>query len=140
MEEAIALRNEAIDFVNANVGKIRKPPHAVFCSTSHCAKDFGFTNQFAFNIGTFGMALSPRGWKPFFVRHELIHHLQGERFGVLNNWLLKPDWLTEGMAYSLSEDPRRPLPAPFEEWATRFENWHSKIGSQEFWQAASDVK
>ncbi len=84
LQEAIALRNDAIQFVNSNIGQIASPSRAVFCSTRKCALEFGFINRFAYNVGTFGMGFSPLGWKPFLVRHELIHHLQDERLGILN--------------------------------------------------------
>ncbi|MDD2661758.1 hypothetical protein [Rhodoferax sp.] len=138
--EATALKAEAAAFVGMKVGRISHVPRAVFCSTAECAKAFGFTHQGAYNVGTFGLAISPRGWHPHFVRHELIHHLQNERLGTLNAWFFKPNWLLEGMAYSLSEDPRRPLPQPLEGWRSRFEQWLPSIGNQSIWQAAEKVQ
>ena len=138
--EAVALKAEAVAFVNQHVGQIQAVPRAVFCSTSECAKSYGFTNQGAYNVGTYGLVVSPRGWQPYFVRHELIHHLQNERLGSLNAWLFKPNWFLEGMAYSLSQDPRRPLPEPLEGWRTRFEKWYPAVGMESVWQAASALE
>jgi hypothetical protein len=52
----------------------------------------------------------------------------------------KPKWLIEGMAYSLSGDPRHPLGAPFELWRSQFETWHAHIAPNELWRAASEVR
>src|SRR5205814_1105649 len=104
-------------------------PRAVFCSTKACSESFGFTSQNAYTVATVGVVISNRGWKPYFVRHELIHHLQNERLGSLRTWLLKPVWFREGMAYSLSRDPRRPLPGPLQGYRSEFETWFKRVGS-----------
>ena len=134
--EAVKLRNDAVAFVNDRVGPLGPPPRVVFCSTPECAKSYGFTSQGAYSVGTIGVAISPRGWHDYFLRHELIHQVQAQRFGSLTAWLFKPNWLLEGMAYSLSEDPRRPLPAPLEGWRSHFEGWYSSVGTSKLWQAA----
>ena len=140
LSEATALKDEAVTFVNQHVGRIRTVPRAVFCSTPECAKAYGFTSQGAYNVGTYGVVVSPRGWHPHFVRHELIHHLQNEHLGSLNAWFFKPNWFLEGMAYSLSEDPRRPLPEPLEGWRARFEQWYPTVGMANIWQAAKALE
>lgn len=93
----------------------------------------------AYNVGTFGLAISYRGWRPHFVRHELIHHLQNERFGTWNAWLFKPTWLLEEMAYSMSDDPRKPLPQPLQGWRESFETWRLATRDQNIWEAAEAV-
>jgi hypothetical protein len=138
--EATELKNEAVAFVNQHVGRIEKIPRMIFCSTVECAKSYGVTSQGAYNVGTYGLVVSPRGWHRHFVRHELIHHLQNERLGSFNAWFFKPDWFKEGMAYSLSEDPRHPLPAPLEGWRARFEQWYSTIGAANVWRAAEALE
>jgi len=136
LAEAEALRRDALAFVAGKVGQIEHPPRTIFCSSMACANSFGFTSNGAYNVGTFGIAISYRGWKPYFVRHELIHHLQNERLGTLNAWLFKPKWLTEGMAYSLSEDPRRPLPQALQAWRDAYEQWRMANADKDIWQAA----
>lgn len=136
LAEATALKAEAVAFVNQRVGRIRHEPRTIFCSTSECAQAFGFTRQGAYNVGTFGLVVSPRGWHSHYVRHELIHHLQNERLGSMNAWLFKPEWFLEGMAYSLSDDPRRPLPGKPQVWRDRFEQWLPAAGMENIWQAA----
>jgi len=136
LPEAEALRDEALVFVSSRVGRLQAVPRTVFCSSAECAKAFGFTSQGAYSVGTAGVVIGPRGWHPHFVRHEFIHRLQCERLGSLNAWLFKPNWFLEGMAYSLSEDPRRPLPEPLEGWRREFEAWYPTVGLGNLWSAA----
>jgi hypothetical protein len=139
LAEAVALKSEAVAYVSSRVGRFDVVPRAVFCSSAACAKSFGFTHQGAYNVGTFGLVVGPRGWHPYFVRHELIHHLQNEHLGSLNAWFFKPSWFLEGMAYSWSENPRRPLPEPLEHWRHEFEIWYPAVGHQKLWHAAATL-
>lgn len=134
--EARELLAEAEAFVTIELGPLKKRRTAVFCSTATCASKFGLGRSVAFSVGTFGIIISDRAWRPHFVRHELIHQLQNERLGVLNAWLFKPSWLIEGMAYSRSQDPRRPLPEPLESWRTRYDAWERTAATQDLWSAA----
>ena len=134
--EAKALSEEAVLFVQSSVGKLQVVPRMVFCSTKECSRSFGFSSNGAYNVGTLGLVISHRGWHPYFVRHELIHHLQNERLGSLSAWLLKPDWFKEGMAYSLSEDPRVPLPEPLQGYRALFESWFKRVGAEHLWAEA----
>jgi hypothetical protein len=136
LEEATELKDEAVAFVQGKFGPMNKVPRIVFCSTQPCAKAFGFTSEGAYNVGTSGAVISPRGWKPYFVRHELIHHIQNEHLGILHAWLLTPAWFREGMAYSLSEDPRHPLPKNLEDYRVQFESWYGGIQPAALWSAA----
>ncbi|PLC07680.1 hypothetical protein CY658_10110 [Variovorax sp. RO1] len=136
MPEALALRAEALSFVSNRVDRVASVPRFVFCSQSACAESFGFTHQGAYHVGTSGVVIGPRGWQPFFVRHELIHHVQMENIGSLHALLFTPTWFIEGMAYSLSEDPRRPLPEPLEGWRSQFEAWYPNLSKQELWPVA----
>ena len=137
--EALQLRSEAISFVNTRIGLIRSEPRMIFCSSKQCDKAFGFTSNAAYNFGTFGLVISSRGWKPYFLRHELIHHLQNEQLGSLRAWILKPTWFREGMAYRLSEDPRKPLTQPFEEYRNTFDWWFSEIDPTNLWVEADKL-
>lgn len=137
-EEAARLHAEGMAFVSARVGAIQGMPKMVFCSTQACADAFGLGMRSAVTLGTFGTVVGPRAWKPFYVRHELIHYLQAERLGTLY-LLLKPQWFVEGMAYALSEDPRSPLGEPFESHRQKFLLWLPTIGSLTLWQAAGDL-
>jgi hypothetical protein len=134
--EALALYRVALGFVRTSVGALEAPPRAVFCSTAACSKDFGFTRVHAYTVGTFGIVIGDRAWRPFYVRHELIHHLQNERLGSLRTWLFKPTWFREGMAYSLSQDPRKPLPQPLEGYRAHFDAWLKDVGLAKLWVEA----
>jgi hypothetical protein len=135
-DEAEALYRDALEYVQASVGALRTAPRAVFCAAPACSEKFGFKKQNAYNVGTFAIVISHRGWRPYLVRHELIHHLQSERLGSLRNWLFKPAWFREGMAYSLSGDPRDPLAEPLQGYRSRFEAWSRQVGSAALWAEA----
>ncbi len=134
LAEASGLYAEAQGFVAARFGMPLQHPRVVFCATQACADAFGLGKRSAVTVGTAGTVIGPRAWKPFYVRHELIHQLQGERFGVLGT-LLKPGWLIEGMAYDLSEDPRPVLAEPWQGYRARFRAWHAQVGDAGLWTA-----
>ena len=137
-QTATQLYSEAVNFVSGNVGQIKGAPKVIFCSTQACADSFGLGARSAVTLGEFGTVISPRAWKPYYVRHEMIHYLEGEQIGVL--WLLfKPSWFVEGMAYALSEDPRKPLVEPYEGYRTQFLSWYSKIDKQALWLEAGKL-
>lgn len=141
MAEARALLKGAQSFVAAGIGAVRGRPTAVFCATAGCSAKFGLGRSVAFSVGDLGVIFSEKAWEPHFVRHELIHQRQNEQLGVVNAWLFKPSWLIEGMAYSRSEDPRRPLPEPMESWRDRYRAWESSIpASVTLWSAAERVQ
>ena len=136
LEQALLLRDESVSFVESRIGKLNRVPRYIFCSSAECTKSFGFTNNAAYHVGTFGIVIGPRGWHSHFARHELIHHLQMENIGSMHALLFTPTWFIEGMAYSLSEDPRRPLPQPLEGWRTQFEHWYPSVPTQDLWATA----
>lgn len=121
------------------VGPFQRVPRAVFCATPACADTFGIGRRAAEAVGNLGLVIAPRGWKPFYVAHELIHFRQAESLGNLAV-ATQPRWLIEGMAYALSDDPRHPLSEPFEQWRSRFEAWQAGLGTRDLWEAAKDVR
>lgn len=137
-QEASQLYQEALGFVSGSVAPIQKPPKVVFCSSKECADSFGLGARSAVTLGTFGTVIGPKAWKPYYVRHEMIHYLQGEHIGVIAT-LFKPTWFIEGMAYSLSEDPRQPLAEPFEDYRSRFNEWSKRTGKDHFWDEAGKL-
>ncbi len=134
--EATRLYRDALNSVQASVGALHSVPRAVFCATPACSDKFGFTAALAYDVGTFAIVISHRGWRPYLMRHELIHHLQNERLGWLRARLFKPEWWREGMAYSLSRDPRKPLPEPLEGYRSQFEAWFKQVGPARLWAEA----
>lgn len=134
-QEADALYDEALRFVGSSVGSIEKKPRVIFCSSETCFQSFGLGKRSAATIGTFGIVISPRAWKPYYVRHEMIHHLQNEKLGMIKAWR-EPKWFMEGMAYSLSEDPRPKLSEPFEQYRSQFESWYTQVGKERLWAEA----
>lgn len=136
--EAERLYAEAMAFVSERVGAVDGRPRFVFCSTEACAETFGLGERSAVTLGTTGTVIGPRAWKPYYIRHELIHQLQAQEIGTLR-LLLKPSWFSEGMAYALSEDPRPELMAPFQDDRARFQRWYADVGKAALWQRARSL-
>jgi hypothetical protein len=134
-QEAAELYDEALHFVDASVDVIENKPRVIFCNSDHCFQAFGLGKRSAATIGTFGIVISPRAWKPYYVRHEMIHHLQNEKLGIIKAWR-EPKWFMEGMAYSLSEDPRQQLSGPFEQYRSQFEGWYRLVSKERLWTEA----
>lgn len=120
---AVALLNNSKRYLEMQWGLSIGEAKIIFCSTEKCQSAFGLSQKAGFTLGTFGITIAPRGWKQHYVAHELIHYWQAENFG--NIALLNGErWLIEGMAYSLSNDPREKLHEPFESYRQRFNDWH----------------
>lgn len=134
--EAVTLYLDALRSVEASLGPLETRPLAVFCSTRACAQKFGFKGENAYNFGSYAIVIGDRGWKPHFLRHELIHQVQNQRLGSLRMWLFKPVWFREGMAYSLSGDPRNPLPEPLQGYRSAFDAWYRQVGPAHVWTEA----
>lgn len=122
-ESAIALFNAAKERLETQQGLIIDNPKMIFCSTEKCRTTFGLGTKAGFTLGAFGVAIAPRGWKEFYVAHELIHYWQADNFGSLVLLNGEP-WLIEGMAYALSNDPRQELHEPFETYRRKFSGWY----------------
>jgi hypothetical protein len=129
------LYDEALQFVDTKVAPIKSRPRVVFCQSDACAQSFGLGHSTAKTTDPFGIVYGPRAWKPYYVRHELIHHLQYEHLGIYRV-RRSPTWFIEGMAYSLSEDPRAPLPEPLEQYRLHFEAWLRSVGREHLWEQA----
>jgi hypothetical protein len=138
LQEATDLYQDSLKFISSAAGPFHKNPRVVFCSTEECFQNFGFKQASASTVGKSGIVISPRGWTSYYVRHEMIHHLQVEQLGILIHWL-GPEWFVEGMAYSLSEDPRQPLSNPWEQYRTEFSTWYQKVGKEHLWKEAHNL-
>ena len=136
--EATVLYDEALEFVHSSVGAIEQRPRVIFCSSQACFRSFGFDRAASHTVGTSGIVLGPRGWKSYYLRHEMIHHLQAERLGVIRRWLM-PNWFTEGMAYVLSHDPRPVIAEPWQGYRLEFERWYRSAGKEDLWAEAREL-
>jgi len=127
LAQARALRAEGARFVQARFGAFERQPRVLFCTTPECSAKFGMDGPIALTFGTAGIVIGHRGWRDYVIRHEMIHHRQGEVFGPTQTSLVLPKWFIEGAAYALSEDPRRPLPRQdIENWRKQFEAWQAQ--------------
>lgn len=124
--EARKLYLDALSNVESKLTEFDDKPLLVFCSTLSCFSNFGFDKAAGQSIGSFGAVIAPRGWKPHYIEHELIHQWQSETFGTLDTWMA-PSWLTEGMAYSLSDDPRERLSEPYQTYRAKFERLYGGL-------------
>lgn len=138
LDGAQQLYRDGYAHAEAAVGHFRDTPRVVFCATQACADAFGLGRRAAAAVGNLGVVVAPRGWQTFFLAHELIHIRQAEALGNVAV-ATRPRWLIEGMAYSLSGDPRHPLTEPFESWRTQFDTWHATLGARSLWDAARNV-
>lgn len=59
----------------STLAEVKRYPRVVVCATDSCFEAFGLDNPTA-HTTPFGIMVSPRGWEPHYVRHEMIHHLQ----------------------------------------------------------------
>lgn len=135
---ASTLYAEAQTFIAHALSPLRSAPRVIFCSTQACADAFGLGPRSAVTVGTIGTVIGPNAWKNYYVRHELIHQLQAEKWGVVST-MLKPSWLVEGMAYALSEDPRPVLTEPWQNYRTQFMAWHGQLGHTDIWTATGPL-
>jgi len=132
LDEARVLATQAQVFVEGKLGPLAGKPTVVFCATQSCADYFGLGRRSAVTMGTWGSVIGPRAWQPYYVRHELIHQAQALHIGVVP-LLWTPDWIREGMAYGLSDDPRAPLAEPFEAQRRQFMDWYAGLGGGNVW-------
>jgi len=123
LDAAVALLDASKRELGTQWGLSIGEPKIVFCSTEKCRQAFGLSRRAGLTLATFGILIAPRGWERHYVAHELIHYWQAENFGLLTG-LLGEQWLVEGMAYSLSNDPREKLHEPFESYRQKFNEWH----------------
>jgi len=118
-KEAKSLYEASLSEIEGKLTKFENMPKVVFCSSQECFSAFGFNKAAGMSLGGFGVVISPRGWTPYYVKHELIHQWQSENYGSLVVWRA-PRWVIEGMAYFLSDDPRGKLSDPFQSYREKY--------------------
>jgi hypothetical protein len=124
--DAIELANDSIKELAKDVIVIERPPRMLFCYREKTFRSFGFRESAARSIGGIAVVLSPRAIYGYFLKHELIHYWQSRNLGFLCERYY-PQWIIEGMAYSMSNDPRHPLNEPWETYRRQFETWYKDI-------------
>jgi hypothetical protein len=129
LRQAETLLADAVIDVERKLGKLENFPKAIFCSTQSCYEKFGFRHSSASAVGKTAIVVGPRGWKSFYIKHELIHYWQAENIGVIR-MLFVDEWFKEGMAYFLSDDPRTELQEPWQTYRIRFSDWYNTAGPQ----------
>lgn len=134
--EASKLYEGALQFLATSITPLQARPLIVFCSSEACYRSFGFNRTKGESIGRFCIVISPRGWNSYVIRHEMIHRLQYQQMGVLKMYR-EPSWFIEGMAYSLSEDPRTELVQPYQQYRSQFQAWYAQVGREHLWNEAS---
>lgn len=133
LQHARFLYTNALKDVEQIIGVFKREPCVVFCSSKECFGGFGFDKASAKTIGIWGIVVGPNGWKDYYLKHEMIHHRQAEELGVLA-MIQKPAWFIEGMAYSLSQDPRLHLSEPWQSYRTEFNKWFENRKSEPLWE------
>lgn len=126
LREAEELIARAVIEMEDKLGPLKNYPKTVFCSTQACYESFGFKDAAAHAIGRSGIVIGPRGWQPHYVKHEVIHYWQAENIGVIR-MLFVDDWIIEGMAYALSDDPRSELEQPWQSYRMQFSDWFRTV-------------
>jgi len=127
--DAESLYNQAIRNVEEKLTPFEDPPKMIFCSSNECFSRFGLDKQAAASIAGFGIVIAPTGWQRHYIEHELIHQWQADNFGALSSWQA-PEWISEGMAYALSDDPREELSEPFQSYRQRYQQTYGKSSGQ----------
>ena len=138
LQEAEKRLMRSVVDVEEKPGALTNFPKVVFCATRQCQESFGFRHSAASIIGRTGIIIGPRGWQPHYVKHEIIHYWQAENIGVIK-MLLVDDWLIEGMAYALSDDPRSELEQPWQSYRTKFTQWYTDVDQNNLASAINRV-
>ena len=139
LDEAVALYDDALAATTARLGPAPAIHRVVFCTSDACFHRFTSGGSTATTIADLGIVVGPSGWRTFYVRHELVHHWQAVRLGLLARYR-DPRWLIEGMAYTLSDDPRPTLVEPDQAYRAAFVFWAAQLPAGDLWPAAAQVR
>ena len=130
LTEARRLVTAATRDIEIKLGKFERSPKFIFCSSQACLESFGFKKAAAQTLGKAGTVVGPRGWVDHYLKHELIHQWQAQKIGGMR-MLFAPEWIAEGMAYALSDDPRPTLSEPFQSYRIKFDTWYQQINDRD---------
>lgn len=82
-------------------GAVSATPNVVFCGSTDCYREFGGVGL-GFSNGA-NIVISPQGWRPAIVAHELAHVELASRIGGMQRVLrIVPQWFDEGLAVMVS--------------------------------------
>jgi hypothetical protein len=126
-----SLYDSAMADIEGQIGGFSYAPKIIFCATQQCFESFGFKRAAAHTLGKVATVIGPKGWRDYYVKHKLIHQWQADHIGSLT-MLFVPEWLTEGMAYYLSDDPRSKLSEPWQSYRAKFAAWYEKADKKHF--------
>lgn len=134
LDEAMALLADAKSFISKEMGGVETDPTILFCNTEECFDRFSDPSVSAQYFWGARTILLGGDWEPFILRHELIHHWQNDNFGGPREALRLPMWFLEGMAYTLSGDPRDVIPnaeanaqrEQFARWQSEGNDWRTR--------------
>lgn len=137
LKRAENLARSALGSIEVKLGRLSYKPKFIFCETQQCFEAFGFKNAAAHTVGTSATVVGPRGWTDHYLKHEIIHQWQADRLGRIR-MLFAPEWIIEGMAYGLSDDPRPRLEEPWQSYRERFEAWYGNADKDKFVEAIKE--
>jgi len=135
LPRAERLHSEAMAAVARKLEALDSPPLTVFCSTRACYRSFGGGAERGATLLDLGVILPPESWVRHIVEHEFIHMLQAQELGLMGRHL-RPEWFTEGMAFSVSKPPAWDLPAYAIPFVAKYDAWERRIGRANVWRQA----
>jgi hypothetical protein len=103
--EILKLVSGAEQQVRRYYGSATAKPKLLFCSREETFQSFGGTKQTGLTVLGYASLFSPRGLSVPIVAHEWSHVEFYSRVD-LRRWLGVPQWFDEGLAVTVSEEPR----------------------------------
>ena len=81
LASVVPLLNDLKSYLETQWGLSIGEPKIIFCRSEKCQSTFGLGQKAGFTLGSFGIAIAPRGRKQYYVAHELIvsvrrHHIE----------------------------------------------------------------
>lgn len=136
--EVINNYGEARSRIEEIYGSVESNPKVIACSTQECFEKFGGASARALNYGSIAFLLSPRGLTPEIISHEWSHNELYVRIGSFFKWLKIPQWLDEGLAVVVSNEPthsqavwdvaqKNGVPIPDLDELVSLKDWHRAL-------------
>ena len=103
-KKLLKLIPKAQKYISDVWGKVTSKPTIYACSTKKCAKSLGIGAR-AYQINNH-IILSPKAISKELIAHEWSHAELYKKVGGFFNWKKIPSWFDEGLAVSVSHEPR----------------------------------